>query len=253
MEYNLNDVMVERYNKTVYFDNGRTIKLFKEHYSKAAILNEALIHARVEEDTDLDIPKLQEVAKIGDRWAIVLDHVYGRSLQNIMDDFPEKEDEYLNWFVDIQKEVLSKRVPVLGRIKEKFRGKLTNTTLIDNGTKYELLQRLEGMQNKFCLCHGDFNPSNVIIDESNNWHVIDWAHATQGNEEADAARTYLLFCMDGKYDLGNKYLDLFSQKLNLKKADIQRWIPIVAATQYTKGREEEKDFLEKWFNVVESM
>ena len=61
MEYNLNDVMVERDNKTVYFDNGRTIKLFKENYSKAQILNEALITARIEEDTDLAIPKLQEV------------------------------------------------------------------------------------------------------------------------------------------------------------------------------------------------
>ncbi len=253
MEYNLNDVMVERYNKTVYFDNGRTIKLFKEHYSKAQILNEALIHARIEEDTDLQIPKLQEIAKINDRWAIVLDHIYGRSLQNMMDDHPENMDELLRLFVDIQKEVLSRSVPMLGRIKEKFRRKLTSTDLIDNGTKYELLQRLEGMQNKFCLCHGDFNPSNVIIDDNGDWHVIDWAHATQGNEEADAARTYLLFCMDNKIELGAKYLDVFSEKLGINKIEILRWVPLVAATQYTKGREEEKTFLEKWFNVVEYM
>ena len=253
MEYNLTDVMAERNNKTVYFDNGRTIKLFKDHYSKAQILNEALIHARVEEDTDLTIPKLQEVTKINDRWAIVLDHIYGKNLQNLMDENPEKIDEYLELFINIQKEVLSKKVPMLGRIKEKFRRKLTSTDLIDNGTKYELLQRLEGMQNKFCLCHGDFNPSNIIIDDKGDWHVIDWAHATQGNEEADAARTYLLFCMDGKNDIGAKYLNLFSEKLNVNKNEILRWIPIVAATQYTKNREEEKQFLEKWFNVVEYM
>ena len=99
MEYNLTDIMAERYNKTVYFDNGRTIKLFKDHYSKAQILNEALIHARVEEDTDLTIPKLQEVTKINDRWAIVLDHIYGKNLQNLMDENPEKIDEYLELFI----------------------------------------------------------------------------------------------------------------------------------------------------------
>ena len=33
--------------------------------------------------------------------------------------------------------------------------------------------------------------------------------------------------------------------------NIQRWIPIVAATQMTKGREEEQDFLSKWIDVVE--
>ena len=157
----------------------------------------------------------------------------------------------MNLFVNIQAEVLSKRVPMLGRIKEKFRRKITETDLIDNGTKYELLQRLEGMKNQFCLCHGDFNPSNIIIDDKGEWHVIDWAHATQRNEEADAARTFLLFCMDGKEDIANWYLDLFSNKLGIDKHEIQRWIPIVAATQYTKGRPEEKEFLEKWFNVVE--
>ena len=38
--------------------NGKTIKLFVENYSKADILNEALNQARVEEATDLYIPKL---------------------------------------------------------------------------------------------------------------------------------------------------------------------------------------------------
>jgi len=253
MEYNLNDVMVERSNKTVYFDNGRTIKLFKDHYSVAQILNEALITARVEEDTDLSIPGLQEVTKINGRWAIVLDHIYGKSLQNLMDEHPDRMDEYMELFVNIQIEVLSKKVPLLGRIKEKFKRKLTTTNLIENDVRYELLQRLEGMQNHTNLCHGDFNPSNIIIDDQNNWHVIDWAHATQGNASADAARTFLLFSMDGKDELAKEYLEKISTKLGIDKHEIQRWIPIVAATQYTKGVPEEKDFLEKWFNVVEYM
>ncbi len=41
MEYNLNNVIAERANKTIYQDNGKTIKLFIENYSKADILNEA--------------------------------------------------------------------------------------------------------------------------------------------------------------------------------------------------------------------
>lgn len=53
--------------------------------------------------------------------------------------------------------------------------------------------RLNGMPNHTKVCHGDFNPSNVIIDESGTPYVIDWSHATQGNGSADAARTYLLF------------------------------------------------------------
>ena len=251
MEYKLNDVMVERPNKTVYFEDGKTIKLFRENYSKAQILNEALITARIEEDTDLVIPKLQEVVKINNRWAIVLDHIYGKTLENLLIENPQKEDEYLNLFVDIQLEIQSKRVPMLGRIKEKFKRKLTETTLMDNDTKYELLQRLEGMKNQNALCHGDFNMSNIIIDDKNNWHVIDWAHATQGNPSADSARSFLLLNMQGKETLAEKYLNLFAEKSKIQKNEIQRWIPIVAGTQFTKGIEEEKEFLSHWLDVLD--
>ena len=58
MEYNLNEPIAERKTKTVYKDGDKTIKLFIENYSKAAILNEALIQSRVEESTDLKISKL---------------------------------------------------------------------------------------------------------------------------------------------------------------------------------------------------
>lgn len=70
------EVIAERKTKTVYKDNGRTIKLFIENYPKSNILNEALNQARVEE-TGLNIPKLLEVTKMENRWAIVSEHILG--------------------------------------------------------------------------------------------------------------------------------------------------------------------------------
>ena len=251
MDFNLNKALAERKTKTVYKDNNKTIKLFVENYSKADILNEALNQARVEEGTDLNIPKLMEVSKVEDRWAIVLEHIEGTPLDVLMKQNPEKQDEYLDLFVKIQLEVLSKQVPLLNRIKDKFRRKLTNATNIDENTKYELLQRLEGMKNHSKLCHGDFNPSNIIIKENGEYYIIDWAHATQGNASADAARTFLIFSMQGENELAKKYLDLFSKESNIEMSYIQRWIPIVAATQMTKGIEEEQEFLRKWIDIVD--
>lgn len=251
MDFNLNKALAERKTKTVYKDNNKTIKLFVEKYSKADILNEALNQARVEEGTDLNIPKLMEVSKVEDRWAIVLEHIEGTPLDVLMKQNPEKQDEYLDLFVKIQLEVLSKQVPLLNRIKDKFRRKLTNATNIDENTKYELLQRLEGMKNHSKLCHGDFNPSNIIIKENGEYYIIDWAHATQGNASADAARTFLIFSMQGENELAKKYLDLFSKESNIEMSYIQRWIPIVAATQMTKGIEEEQEFLRKWIDIVD--
>ncbi len=251
MYYNLENPIAERKTKTVYKDSDKTIKLFVENYSKADILNEALNQARVEEGTTLNVPKLLEVTKIDGRWGLVSEHIEGTPLNKLMEEHPEKDEEYLNLFVDTQMKILSNSVPLLNRIKDKFRRKLSNAVNIDENTRYELMQRLEGMKNHTKLCHGDFNPSNVIIKENGEVYVIDWSHVTQGNASADVARTFLLFSIEGKNELAEKYINLFSEKSGITKANIQRWIPIVAATQMTKGKEEEQEFLSNWINVVD--
>ena len=250
MEYNLNEPIAERRTKTVYRDGNKTIKLFIENYSKAAILNEALIQSRVEENTDLRMSRLIEVTKIDNIWALVTEFIEGTPLDVLMREHPEKEDEYLNLFIDIQLEIMSKKVPLLNRLKDKYRRKLAEAD-IDDTTRYELLQRLEGTKNHDKLCHGDFNPSNVIINENGEYSIIDWAHATQGNASADVAKTFLLFSLNGQTELAEKYLNVFTEKSGIEKRGIQRWVPIVAAVQLKKGGAENREFLEKWIDVVD--
>lgn len=250
MEYNLTNVVVERPTKTVYKDGNKIVKLFKENYSKAQILNEALNHARVEENTDLNIPKLIEVSTIGNQTAIVIENIEGQTLESLIEQNPEKIDEYLNIFVNLQLQVLSKSVPMLSLIKEKFKRKL-NQANIDDATRYELTHRLEGMKDHTKLCHGDFNPSNIVLDKNGNYHIIDWAHATQGNASADCARTYLLFMIEGKEELAQKYLELFSKTSEIEISTIQRWIPIVAGAELANNKESEREFLEKWISVMD--
>jgi len=251
MELNLNNPIVERRTKTVYRDGDKTIKLFVENYSKADILNEALNQARVEEGTNLNIPKLLEVTKINNRWALVSEHIEGTPLNKLMEENPEKIDEYMTWFVDIQLYILSKSVVHLNRMKDKYKRKINSLTELSDNAKYELLQRLDGMKNHVKLCHGDYNPSNVIIKPDGEAAIIDWAHVTIGNASSDAANTYLLFMMDGREDLANKYLDLFLQKSGIEKTLVQRWIPIVAAARKTKEIESEKSILDKWIDVID--
>lgn len=249
MYYNLDNPIAERSTKTVYKDNDKTIKLFVPNYSKSAILNEAVNQARVEE-TGLNIPSLVEVTKIDDRWALVSEHIEGRTLESLMEEHPEKMEEYLNLFVDTQINILSKGAPLLNKLKDKMQRKIEESD-ISNEIKYELNTRLAGMPRHKKICHGDFNPSNVIVKENGEIYVIDWAHVTQGNGSADAARTYLLFCLNGKKEEAERYLNLFSEKTEIEKQYIQRWIPIVAAAHLSKANEEEKAFLMNWIDVID--
>ena len=240
-----------RQDKEIYRDGDKLIKVFGEHYSKSNILNEALNHARVEE-TDLNISKLQAVQFVDGKWAIVLDYIEGKTLQQLFDEHPEKEEEYLNLFVDLQRTVMARRVPLLNKLKDKLQARISATAdTLDATTRYELHTRLDSMPKHTNLCHGDFNPTNVIITADGTPYIIDWAHATQGNSSADVATSYLLFYLTGKSELADKYLKLYCKKSDTALQYVQRWIPIVAAARLSKAKPEEAELLHRWVDVVE--
>ncbi len=243
------EVIAKRKNKTIYRDGERCIKVFDADYSKADVLNEALNQARVE-TTGLYIPKILEVTVVDGKWAIVTEFVEGKTLAQLMEENPEKKEEYLSLLVDLQLEVHRKTCAHLNKLKDKMNAKISASSL-DATTRYELHTRLEGMPKHKKVCHGDFNPSNVIITKDGRPCILDWAHATQGNASADAARTYLLFCLDNDAETAKKYLDLFCKKSNTAKQYVQKWMPIVAASQSVKGNEHEREFLLSWVDVVD--
>ena len=245
----LEQVIATRPNKTIYRDGDVVIKLFNENFSKSDILNEALNQARVEE-TGLAIPKILEVTKIDGKWAIISEYVEGPTLEQLMEENPDKADEYMDLFVTLQTEVLSKKSPLLNKLLDKMSRKIDEAD-IDNGTKYDLHTLLNRIHKHDKVCHGDFNPSNIIIAPDGQAYILDWAHATQGNASADAASTYLILNLAGKADLAEKYIAAFCEKTKIDKKYIQRWIPIVAAAQTLKAAPEEKALLEKWINVFD--
>lgn len=242
----LDTIVATRANKVIYRDGDKSVKVFDAEYSKADVLNEALNQARVE-STGLNIPKVLEVTKVDGKWAIISEYISGTPLSELMANEPEK---YLEMFVELQMKVHSKKCPMLNKLKDKMNRKISEADIPET-TRYELHTRLEGMPKHNKVCHGDFNPSNVIVTESGIPYIIDWAHATQGNASADIARTYLLFCLEGKKELANRYLDLFCEKSNTEKKYVQSWMPIVAASQSVKGKPEERDFLHGWIDVVD--
>ena len=235
--------------KDFYRDGDKFIKMFDESYSKAGILNEALNQTRVEE-TGLHIPKLLGVELIDGKWSLIYEFVEGETLESLMKKHPEKEDEYLEYFVDLQLAISKEKVPLLGHLRDKMHAKISASTFPAT-VRYDLHVRLDGLPRHMKLCHGDFQPSNVIITKDGTPYIIDWAHATQGNGSADAARTYLIFKLQKKDELAEKYLKLFCTKTDTAIQYVQKILPIVAASQSVKKKPEEQEFLSSWVNVCD--
>ncbi len=239
----------ESEGKRLYRDGDRLIKSFDASYSKAGILNEALNQARVEE-TGLNIPKVLGVEVIEGQWSLIWEYIEGDTLEDLIRKNPDKTDEYLELFVDLQIRMSREKVPLLGHLRDKMHAKIS-ASAFPATVRYDLHVRLDGLPRHKKLCHGDYQPSNVIITKDGTPYIIDWSHATQGNGSADAARTYLIFRLQKKDALAEKYLRLYCSKTDTALQYVQRILPIVAASQSVKNRPEEAEFLSKWVNVCD--
>ena len=80
--------------------------------------------------------------------------------------------------------------------------------------------------------------------------IVDWAHATQGNASGDAAITYLEFALKDQ-KAADLYLNLFCRKSDTAKQYVQKWLPVAAAAQLTKGVAEEEEFLLRWADIID--
>ena len=222
MKLEQSNLIVKRAYKEVYKCDEGIVKVFEKTHSKADVFNEALNTARVE----------------------------GKTLGEMMKTDPANIEKYMEDFVDLQLQMHSKRAPRLNKLKDKLARQINSLKDLDATARYELLTRLESMPKHDKVCHGDFNPSNVIVGKNGKMTIVDWAHATQGNASADAAKTYLLFALDNQ-ETADLYLKLFCKKSDTARQYVEQWLPIVAAAQLTKNNEMEKDFLMKWIDVFD--
>lgn len=249
MELTNAKLIVERPYKKVYECEDSIVKVFETTHPKSAVFNEALNTVRIEE-TELNIPKLKEVVQIDGKWSLVIERKEGKTLEELMNEDPDNMEKYMSDFVDLQVEIHTKKSPMLNKLTDKLMRQIDGLKALDATQRYELHTRLASMKKHTKICHGDFNPSNVIVAEDGTMTVVDWAHVAQGNASADAAMTYLLFALKDqkKADL---YMNLFCKKSDIAKQYVQQWLPIVAASQLEKDNELEKEFLMKWIDVMD--
>jgi aminoglycoside phosphotransferase (APT) family kinase protein len=242
-------IIVEREKKKIYLEDGKVYKVMGSEYPASDVFNEALNLAAVGE-TGLNVPKLHEVTKIDGKWAIVWEYIEGVTLADLIEKEPDRLDEHLNRFVDIQIEMHKHSASRLALLRDKLHRKIGASGL-DATTRYELSTRLDSLPRHTKLCHGDFNPSNIIITSGNEAYIIDWSHATAGNGSADAVQTWMQFVLAKRFVVAEKYFNLFCAKTDTAKQYADKWIPIVAAAQLNKAEADNRNLLHNWANVVE--
>ena len=244
------NVLLERTDKVVTKDKGTVLKIFGPSYKVSAILNEAMNEARAAE-TGLPVAKVLEVLKIRDHWCIRREWVEGETLADVMAKDKKNLVKYLKEFVAIQCQIFSKTSERMGNLADKL-DKQISASPLPKETRYDLHMKLQSFPRGKALCHGDFNPTNVIITPKGDWRVIDWAHVRLGDPLADVARSYLLFWLSGHVAAAEKYMALACEALGAQVPDVQKWLPVVAAAESAKAKDRKTlDLLSHWASVVD--
>ncbi len=243
-------VLQQRSDKVICRDKDTVLKIFGPNYKVSLILNEAMNEARAAE-TGLPVAKVLEVCKIRDHWCIRREYIEGETLADLMAKDKKNLTKYLKDFVAIQCKIFSKTSDRMGNLADKL-DKQISASPVDKITRYDLHMKLQSFPRGTALCHGDFNPTNVIRTPNGDWRVIDWSHVRLGDPCADVARTYLLFWLSGHVAAAEKYMELACAALGVALADIQKYLPIVAAAEASREQSpKNRDLLLHWANVVD--
>ena len=203
---NLDRIIAVRNDRTVYRDGDYTLKVFGRNYSGSDVLKEAMNQSRAYE-IGLRVPQVREVTKIDEKWAIVSEYIRGQTLGKLIKTNPNRAEEYMRLLFDTQREIHSKI----------------------------------GSDGRLCMCHGDFEPSNVVVSDDGNPYTIDWAKAEYGDPLHDCAVTYLLLLLSGESGCAEIYLNLFENKEQLRE-----YIPSAARAMLGDANEREREFLRRF-------
>ncbi len=228
----------------IYARDGIVAKVFREGQPKRQVFQEAFTMAVVG-DLRIPSPTVYGVESFGGRTVLLMDHIQGSSLLDIMVADPEKTGKCLDTVVNLQA-MMHKAVTTDFRpIKQVLKGNIIGSPGLTPAEKERLLGMLPDFPDDYALCHGDFHGGNVLFD-GKSCIIIDWAEVSCGSPEADASRTYLDYCMY-QNGLEEVYLEKYCASTGRNREEILAWLPLMAGALYGYLSEEGKKIARKKF------
>jgi len=172
-----------------YKDN-KVLKLFYSTVNEEDIEYEYLITKNISDMTNI-VPKVYDVINVKDRMGIVYEKLNGEMLSDHLARNLKNARKIVHKFAQIQKRLNNISIETFPNHTNKLKQKITSSSLLCDPEKEVILKYLKIM-NRDEICHGDYHPENVFVDQDHNFRVIDWANTFVSNKYIDIAKTYYL-------------------------------------------------------------
>ncbi len=172
-----------------YKDN-KVLKLFYSTVNEEDIEYEYLITKNISDMTNI-VPKVYDVINVKDRMGIVYEKLNGEMLSDHLARNLKNARKIVHKFAQTQKRLNNISIETFPNHTNKLKQKIMSSSLLCDPEKEVILKYLK-IINRDEICHGDYHPENVFVDQDHNFRVIDWANAFVSNKYIDIAKTYYL-------------------------------------------------------------
>ncbi|SFN69665.1 phosphotransferase family protein [Proteiniclasticum ruminis] len=125
------------------------------------------------------------------RSGLIYEKVQGSSMTKLLSSSPEKSRDMGKLMAEIHHKIHAVGLKSLPSIKEGTKHALSHAEKLSDDMKRKLLEILSELPEKESLCHMDFHPDNIFLDEE-RIVVLDWMTAGSGDPLADVARTEMI-------------------------------------------------------------
>jgi aminoglycoside phosphotransferase (APT) family kinase protein len=205
-------------------------------------------------------PRVDEIVEIEGRVGIIFERVNGPTLLHAMFTHPWETPRLARAFAELHLAVHRARVPELPSAKAALEWAMRNAEGLTDAQREALLQRLAQLDESDVLCHGDFHPDQVLATPQ-GLRVIDWPNSARGDPALDVARTVLMLLYGApppgmqvsvvvrtfttllRQVFTRGYLRRYLRGATMRRADIDAWMPVIAAHRLTEAIPGERDTL----------
>lgn len=230
---NLDNLVAKGNTAEIYLYDNKIVKLFKDYLPDTESINEAK-KQKYAYSCGLPVPNVFEVTKIQNRQAIIMEYVKGDSIGDLLLNNLNEAERYINICVNEQKKIhaICMNTDEIESMRVRLERQIKSVHKVDEKQKGNILDKLHSIKFEPRLCHGDFHPFNLILNNKNA-NIIDWVDASAGDLRADVFRTYLLYSQYS-VELAEMYLQIYCSNTDLTRDEIFQWAPIISVARFTE-------------------
>jgi len=169
---------------------GKVLKLYKEGYCEEWIKWECAIGRKVHE-AGVPSPAVFDRVEIDGRKGIVLQRIFGKTMQAILEKEPWRLHSFVQQLAGFQYEIHKCSNEGLPSQKETLSQAIALSSGLLGDKAKKIIDFVDTLPEGDSICHGDLYLGNIMVS-NDKLVAIDWSGAYRGDPSGDVARTCLI-------------------------------------------------------------